>query len=164
MVKYLVIVESPTKEKTLKKILGENYLIKSSKGHIIDLPKTKLGIDIGNDFQPEYVTIPRQRSIVKELEKYSKDKDKIFLATDPDREGEAIAWHTTQACVSDEKCIAKRPDFKRVVFHEITKNAVTNAIQNPREIDPNLVDAQQARRIIDRLVGYNLSPDRKSVV
>jgi len=151
MVKYLVIVESPTKEKTLKKILGENYLIKSSKGHIIDLPKTKLGIDIENDFQPEYVTIPRQRSIVKELEKYSKDKDKIFLATDPDREGEAIAWHIAQK-------LKIKNDNNRVIFNEITERAVSQAFKNPREIDLNMVDSQKTRRLLDRLVGYKISP------
>jgi len=151
MVKYLVIVESPTKEKTLKKILGENYLIKSSKGHIIDLPKTKLGIDIGNDFQPEYVTIPRQRSIVKELEKYSKDKDKIFLATDPDREGEAIAWHIAQK-------LKIKNDNNRVSFNEITERAVSQAFKNPREINLNMVDSQKTRRLLDRLVGYKISP------
>lgn len=151
MVKYLVIVESPTKEKTLKKILGENYLIKSSKGHIIDLPKTKLGIDIENDFQPEYVTIPRQRSIVKELEKYSKDKDKIFLATDPDREGEAIAWHIAQK-------LKIKNDNNRVSFNEITERAVSQAFKNPREINLNMVDSQKTRRLLDRLVGYKISP------
>lgn len=151
MVKYLVIVESPTKEKTLKKILGEDYLIKSSKGHIIDLPKTKLGIDIENDFQPEYVTIPRQRSIVKELEKYSKDKDKIFLATDPDREGEAIAWHIAQK-------LKIKNDNNRVSFNEITERAVSQAFKNPREINLNMVDSQKTRRLLDRLVGYKISP------
>lgn len=151
MVKYLVIVESPTKEKTLKKILGENYLIKSSKGHIIDLPKTKLGIDIENDFQPEYVTIPRQRSIVKELEKYSRDKDKIFLATDPDREGEAIAWHIAQK-------LKIKNDNNRVSFNEITERAVSQAFKNPREINLNMVDSQKTRRLLDRLVGYKISP------
>jgi len=151
MVKYLVIVESPTKEKTLKKILGEDYLIKSSKGHIIDLPKTKLGIDIENDFQPEYVTIPRQRSIVKELEKYSKDKDKIFLATDPDREGEAIAWHIAQK-------LKIKNDNNRVSFNEITERAVSQAFRNPREINLNMVDSQKTRRLLDRLVGYKISP------
>jgi len=151
MIKYLVIIVSQTKEKTLKKILGENYLIKSSKGHIIDLPKTKLGIDIGNDFQPEYVTIPRQRSIVKELEKYSKDKDKIFLATDPDREGEAIAWHIAQK-------LKIKNDNNRVSFNEITERAVSQAFKNPREINLNMVDSQKTRRLLDRLVGYKISP------
>jgi len=151
MVKYLVIVESPTKEKTLKKILGENYLIKSSKGHIIDLPETKLGIDIKNNFQPEYVTIPRQRSIVKELEKYSKDKEKIFLATDPDREGEAIAWHIAQK-------LKIKDDNNRVSFNEITERAVSQAFKNPREINLNMVESQKTRRLLDRLVGYKISP------
>ncbi|MHC2995368.1 MAG: type I DNA topoisomerase [Candidatus Atribacteria bacterium] len=151
MVKYLVIVESPTKEKTLKKILGENYLIKSSRGHIIDLPKTKLGIDIEYNFQPEYVTIPRQRSIVKELEKYSKDKEKIFLATDPDREGEAIAWHIAQK-------LKIKDDNNRVSFNEITERAVSHAFKNPREINLNMVESQKTRRLLDRLVGYKISP------
>jgi len=151
MVKYLVIVESPTKEKTLKKILGENYLIKSSKGHIIDLPETKLGIDIKNNFQPEYVTIPRQRGIVKELEKYSKDKEKIFLATDPDREGEAIAWHIAQK-------LKIKDDNNRVSFNEITERAVSQAFKNPREINLNMVESQKTRRLLDRLVGYKISP------
>lgn len=151
MVKYLVIVESPTKEKTLKKILGKNYIIKSSRGHIIDLPKTKLGIDIEYNFQPEYVTIPRQRSIVKELEKYSKDKEKIFLATDPDREGEAIAWHIAQK-------LKIKDDNNRVSFNEITERAVSHAFKNPREINLNMVESQKTRRLLDRLVGYKISP------
>jgi len=151
MVKYLVIVESPTKEKTLKKILGKNYIIKSSRGHIIDLPKTKLGIDIEYNFQPEYVTIPRQRSIVKELEKYSKDKEKIFLATDPDREGEAIAWHIAQK-------LKIKDDNNRVSFNEITERAVSHAFKNPREINLNMIESQKTRRLLDRLVGYKISP------
>ena len=151
MSKFLVIVESPTKERTLKKILGENYLIKSSKGHVIDLPKTKLGIDIENSFQPEYVVIPKQRNILNELEKHSKNKEKIFLATDPDREGEAIAWHIAQ------KLKIKNND-NRVSFNEITEKAVTQAFKNPREISLNMVDSQKTRRLLDRLVGYKISP------
>jgi len=151
MTKYLVIVESPTKEKTLKKILGKDYIIKSSKGHLIDLPKTKLGIDIENDFKPEYVVIPKQRSALKELEESVKGKEKVFLATDPDREGEAIAWHIAQRLnVKDAK--------SRVSFNEITEKAVSQSIKNPREINLNMVNSQKARRLLDRLVGYKVSP------
>jgi len=151
MTKYLVIVESPTKEKTLKKILGRDYTIKSSKGHLIDLPKTKLGIDIENDFKPEYVVIPKQRSALKELEKSVKGKEKVFLATDPDREGEAIAWHIAQKLnVKDAK--------SRISFNEITEKAVSQSIKNPREINLNMVNSQKTRRLLDRLVGYKVSP------
>jgi DNA topoisomerase-1 len=151
MTKYLVIVESPTKEKTLKKILGRDYTIKSSKGHLIDLPKTKLGIDVENNFQPEYVVIPKQRRVLKELEEITKSKEKVFLATDPDREGEAIAWHIAQKLkVKDVK--------NRVSFNEITEKAVTQAFKNPREINLNMVNSQKARRLLDRLVGYKISP------
>jgi DNA topoisomerase-1 len=151
MTKYLVIVESPTKEKTLKKILGKDYTIKSSKGHLIDLPKTKLGIDIENGFQPEYVVIPKQRRALKELEESVKGKEKVFLATDPDREGEAIAWHIAQKLNVKE---AK----SRVSFNEITEKAVSQSIKNPREINVNMVNSQKARRLLDRLVGYKVSP------
>jgi len=151
MTKYLVIVESPTKEKTLKKILGKDYTIKSSKGHLIDLPKTKLGIDVENNFKPEYVVIPKQRRVLKELEESTKDKAKVFLATDPDREGEAIAWHIAQRLnVKDKK--------NRVTFNEITERAVSQAIKKPREINLNMVNSQKTRRLLDRLVGYKISP------
>ena len=151
MSKYLVIVESPTKEKTLKKILGRDYIIKSSKGHLIDLPKTKLGIDVENNFQPEYVVIPKQRRVLKELEESSKGKEKVFLATDPDREGEAIAWHIAQKLnVKDGK--------HRVSFNEITEKAVSQSFKNPREINLDMVNSQKARRLLDRLVGYKVSP------
>ena len=151
MTKYLVIVESPTKEKTLNKILGKDYIIKSSKGHLIDLPKTKLGIDVENNFQPEYVVIPRQRRVLKELEKSTKGREKVFLATDPDREGEAIAWHIAQKLkVTEGK--------NRVSFNEITEKAVSQAFKNPREINLNMVNSQKARRLLDRLVGYKISP------
>jgi len=151
MAKYLVIVESPTKEKTLKKILGRDYTIKSSKGHLIDLPKTKLGIDIENDFKPEYVVIPKQRRTLKELQESVKGKEKVFLATDPDREGEAIAWHIAQRLnIKDAK--------SRVSFNEITEKAVSQSIKNPREINLNMVNSQKARRLLDRLVGYKVSP------
>ncbi len=151
MTKYLVIVESPTKEKTLKKILGDDYIIKSSKGHLIDLPKTKLGISIENNFQPEYVVIPKQRRVLKELEESTKGKEKVFLATDPDREGEAIAWHIAQK-------LKIKNDNNRVSFNEITERAVSQAFKNPREINLNMVDSQKARRLLDRLVGYKVSP------
>lgn len=151
MSKFLVIVESPTKEKTLKRILGKDYLIKSSKGHLIDLPKTKLGVDVENNFEPKYVVVPKQRGTLKELAKTIKGKEKVFLATDPDREGEAIAWH-----------IAQKLDIKdinsRVTFNEITQRAVLKAINNPREINLNMVNSQKTRRILDRLVGYKISP------
>jgi len=151
MTKYLLIVESPTKEKTLKKILGRDYTIKSSKGHLIDLPKTKLGIDIENDFKPEYVVIPKQRRTLKELQESVKGKEKVFLATDPDREGEAIAWHIAQKLnLKDAK--------SRVSFNEITEKAVSQSIKNPREINLNMVNSQKARRLLDRLVGYKVSP------
>ena len=151
MTKYLVIVESPTKEKTLKKILGKDYTIKSSKGHLIDLPKTKLGIDVENNFNPEYVVIPKQRKVLKELQESSKGKEKVFIATDPDREGEAIAWHIAlKLNVKDEK--------NRVSFNEITEKAVSQAFENPREINLDMVNSQKARRLLDRLVGYKVSP------
>ena len=151
MTKYLVIVESPTKEKTLKKILGRDYTIKSSKGHLIDLPKTKLGIDIENNFLPEYVVIPKQRKILKELEESIKGKEKVFLATDPDREGEAIAWHIAQKLnVKDVK--------NRVSFNEITEKAVSQSFKEPKNINLNMVNSQKARRLLDRLVGYKVSP------
>lgn len=151
MAKYLVIVESPTKEKTLKKILGSDYTIKSSKGHLIDLPKTKLGIDVENNFQPEYVVIPKQRRLLKELEESTKGKEKVFLATDPDREGEAIAWHIAQK-------LNVKEGKNRISFNEITERAVSQAFKNPREIDLNMVNSQKARRLLDRLVGYKISP------
>lgn len=151
MTKYLVIVESPTKEKTLKKILGKDYTIKSSKGHLIDLPKTKLGIDVENNFRPEYVVIPKQRRVLKELEKSTISKEKVFLATDPDREGEAIAWHIAQKLKVEK-------GKNRISFNEITEKAVSQAFKNPREINLNMVNSQKARRLLDRLVGYKISP------
>lgn len=151
MTKYLVIVESPTKEKTLKKILGKDYTIKSSKGHLIDLPKTKLGIDVENNFRPEYVIIPKQRRVLKELEESTKGKEKVFLATDPDREGEAIAWHIAQK-------LKVNKGKNRISFNEITEKAVSQAFKNPREINLNMVNSQKARRLLDRLVGYKISP------
>lgn len=152
MTKSLVIVESPAKAKTIKKFLGKNYTVKASVGHIIDLPKSKLGIDIENNFQPEYITIRGKGPILKEIRAEAKKAKKIYLATDPDREGEAISWHLCNALKIDEDTPC------RIEFHEITKNAIKNAIKKPRKIDKNLVDAQQARRVLDRLVGYKISP------
>lgn len=152
MQKNLVIVESPAKAKTIKRFLGRNYKVKASVGHVRDLPKSKLGIDIENDFEPRYITIRGKGPVVKELKSEAKKSDKIFLATDPDREGEAISWHLAYILDLDEN------EPIRVEFSEITKNAVLKAVENPRPIDKNLVDAQQARRILDRLVGYKISP------
>lgn len=150
----LIIVESPTKAKTISKFLGKGYIVKSSFGHIRDLPKSKLGVDTEKDFEPQYVIPTKSRKIVTELKKAAKKIDVIVLASDDDREGEAIAWHITKALDTDKLKI----ETKRIVFHEITKTAIENSLKNPREIDMNLVDAQQARRVLDRLVGYELSP------
>jgi len=146
----LVIVESPTKAKTIQKFLGEDFKIKSSFGHVRDLPKSKLGIDVEKNFAPEYIIPTKTKKVVSELKKESAKADQTILATDEDREGESIAWHLKEAL--------KLEDPERIVFHEITKSAIENALKNPRKIDFNLVDAQQARRILDRIVGYKLSP------
>ena len=148
----LVIVESPSKAKTIKKYLGGDYDVIASQGHIIDLPSSKLAVDIDNDFKPEYKTMKGKSSIIKNIKKLAKDKDVVYLATDPDREGEAIAWHLKNVLgiKDNEKC--------RIEFNEITKNAVKKAVQKPRVVNQALVNAQQARRILDRLVGYKLSP------
>jgi DNA topoisomerase-1 len=148
----LIIVESPTKSKIISKFLGKDYLVKSSFGHIRDLPKSKLGVDVEKDFTPKYLIPAKARKAVKELKDALKKADLLILATDEDREGEAIAWHITQALD------IKKVEIKRIVFHEITKQAINKALENPRELDMNLVDAQQARRVLDRLVGYELSP------
>ena len=152
MQKNLVIVESPAKAKTIRKFLGKNYKVEASVGHVRDLPKSKLGIDIENNFEPRYITIRGKGPVVQELKRAAKKSEKIFLATDPDREGEAISWHL--AHILD----IEKDELVRVEFNEITKKAVLNAIKNPRTIDKNLVDSQQARRILDRLVGYKISP------
>jgi len=150
--KKLVIVESPTKAKTIQKFLSSDYKVESSYGHIRDLPKSKMGIDIEHDFAPQYVIPTKNRKRVTELKKLSKKAQEVYFATDEDREGEAISWHLKHALeVPDEKS-------KRIVFHEVTKSAIANALEHPRTIDINLVDAQQARRVLDRLVGYELSP------
>lgn len=152
----LVIVESPTKAKTLSKILNDTYVIKASMGHICDLPKSGLGIDVEHDFAPEYVVSDKTKKTLRDLKKSAKDSKVIILATDPDREGEAIAWHLTRLLVSKDK---QHPySFERVVFHELTENAINDAFEHSGKLDLNLVNAQQARRILDRLVGYKLSP------
>lgn len=152
----LVIVESPTKARTLSRFLGDKYQIEASMGHIRDLPKGSLGVEVENNFQPDYV-IPRdKRKKVTELKKAAQKADELWLATDPDREGEAIAWHLQHILTESHK--GKMPTIKRVVFHEITESAIKEAFAHPREIDIQLVDAQQARRVLDRLVGYKLSP------
>ncbi|MBN2285329.1 MAG: type I DNA topoisomerase [Tissierellales bacterium] len=152
MAKNLVIVESPSKAKTIAKFLGSNYKVKASVGHIRDLPKSRLGIDIENDFEPGYINIRGKGDIIKDLKKEASKASKIYLATDPDREGEAISWHLANILNLDPK------DKIRIEFNEITKNAITNAKKNPRGINIDLVDAQQARRVLDRLVGYMISP------
>ena len=152
MAKNLVIVESPTKVKTIKKFLGKNYEVVASQGHVRDLPKSSLGIDVDNDFEPRYITIRGKGDLLSSLRKEVKKADHIYLATDPDREGEAISWHLLEALN------LKGKDVKRITFNEITKNAVKASFKKPRDIDLSLVDAQQARRILDRLVGYEISP------
>ena len=153
MAKKLIIVESPAKVKTIKKYLGTGYTVDASQGHVRDLPKSRLGIDVDHDFDVDYITIRGKGDLLAKLRKEAKTADKIYLATDPDREGEAISWHLVKALKldGDER-------VSRISFNEITKKAVTEAIKNPRRIDENLVDAQQARRVLDRLVGYQISP------
>ncbi|GAA0176905.1 type I DNA topoisomerase [Clostridium sediminicola] len=148
----LVIVESPAKAKTIGKYLGKNYKVKASMGHVRDLPKSQLGVDVDNNYTPKYITIRGKGTLLAELRKEAKKSDKVFLATDPDREGEAISWHLLKALKINED------DQCRIVFNEITKNAIKNAIKEPRKINQNVVDAQQARRVLDRLVGYKISP------
>lgn len=152
MAKYLVIVESPTKVKTIKKFLGANYEVAASNGHVRDLPKSQLGIDVEKDYEPKYITIRGKGDILAALRKSAKKADKVFLATDPDREGEAISWHLSKALKLEEKSI------NRITFNEITKSAVKDSLKHPRKLDVDLVDAQQARRILDRMVGYRISP------
>ena len=148
----LVIVESPSKASTIKGYLGSNYKVVASKGHVRDLPKSSLGVDIENNFEAHYINIRGKGDLIKEIKKEAKAANKIFLATDPDREGEAISWHLATALgIPVEKTL-------RVTFNEITKTAVKSAIKEPRQIDMNLVNAQQARRILDRIVGYKISP------
>ncbi len=152
MPKYLVIVESPAKAATIKKFLGKNYEVMASNGHVRDLPKSQMGIDIENDFEPKYITIRGKGELLAKLRKEVKKADKVYLATDPDREGEAISWHLSYALKLDPK------KTSRITFNEITQNAVKQSIKNARDIDMNLVDAQQVRRALDRIVGYSISP------
>ncbi len=152
MPKNLVIVESPAKAKTIQKYLGKDYKVESSYGHIVDLPKKDMGIDIENDFQPQYVVSPDKKEVVNRLKKEAKTADTVWLASDEDREGEAIAWHLFN------ELDLKKENTKRIVFHEITEKAIKNAIDNPRDIDIDLVNAQQARRVLDRIVGFEVSP------
>lgn len=148
----LVIVESPAKARTIEKYLGSNYKVVASMGHLRDLPKSTLGVDIEGGFVPKYLPVKGREDVIDDLKKKSKAANTVYLATDPDREGEAISWHLKELlALDDEKA-------KRVTFNEITKKVVTESIQHPREIDQDLVDAQQARRILDRIVGYKLSP------
>jgi len=158
---HLVIVESPTKAKTINKFLGKGYLVRSSFGHVRDLPKGKLGVDVDNDFKPKYIIIAKAAQRVEELKEKAQKADSVILATDEDREGEAIAWHLTKALELEKlksKSQGSEKKIKRIVFHEITEKAIKKALDNPRDIDINLVNTQQARRILDRLVGYELSP------
>ena len=152
MKKALVIVESPAKVKTIKKFLSKDYAVEASMGHIRDLPKSQLGIDVDADFEPKYITIRGKSEITNRLKKEAKNAELVYLATDPDREGEAISWHLSKLLNLDESKI------RRVEFNEITKSAVTNAIKHPRKLDLDLIDAQQGRRVLDRLVGYKISP------
>ena len=152
MAKYLVIVESPAKVKTIKKFLGSNYEVMASMGHVRDLPKSQIGVSPDNDFEPKYITIRGKGDLIAALRREAKKAEKIYLATDPDREGEAISWHLTYALKLEGKKVY------RITFNEITKNAVRESLKHPREIDMSLVDAQQARRVLDRMVGYGISP------
>ncbi|MDD5156190.1 MAG: toprim domain-containing protein, partial [Candidatus Omnitrophica bacterium] len=147
----LVIVESPTKAKTISRILGEGFKVVSSMGHLIDLPRKELGVDIENEFQASYVSIPGRKKILAELKKEGKATENIYVATDPDREGEAIGWQLKDRLFKDKK-------VSRVVFHEITAGAIKEAFAHPRDFDLNMVEAQGGRRILDRIVGYFLSP------
>src|SRR5690625_6817425 len=152
MSEYLVIVESPAKAKTIERYLGKKYTVRASMGHVRDLPRSQMGVNVEENFEPKYITIRGKGDVLKELRKHAKKAKKIYLAADPDREGEAIAWHLAHALKIDDTSDC------RVVFNEITKDAIKESFKHPRAIDSDLVDAQQARRILDRLVGYNISP------
>ncbi len=152
MAKNLVIVESPAKAKTIEKFLGKDFKVESSFGHIADLPSKELGVDVDNDFQPKYIVDKDKQALVKKLKDLADKAETIWLASDEDREGEAISWHLAEELGLDKK------KTKRIVFNSVTKSAIQKAIENPREINYNLVNAQQARRVLDRLVGYELSP------
>jgi DNA topoisomerase-1 len=148
-----VIVESPAKAKTINKYLGRDFQVKASMGHVRDLPKKKLGVDVKKGFAAEYEALPARKKVLDELKAAAKDAEAVYLAADPDREGEAICWHLSEALGG-----RSRKKYRRVVFNEITKKAVQQAFENPVDVDPKKVDAQQARRILDRLVGYKVSP------
>src|SRR3989344_4864180 len=148
----LILVESPTKSKTISKFLGPEYKVMASFGHVRDLPKSKMGVDVEHDFEPKYLIPAKAKKVIAELKEVEKKAEEVIYATDEDREGESIAWHLAQALKHDPA------EAKRIVFHEITKSAIEHALEKPRHIDMHLVDAQQARRILDRLVGYELSP------
>ena len=152
MAKNLVIVESPAKAKTIQKFLGSNYEVIASNGHVRDLPKSQLGVDIEHGFEPKYITIRGKGDLVSRLKKEAHKVDRVYLATDPDREGEAISWHLAHVLNLPEQTT------KRITFNEITKDAVRKSLKQARGIDQNLVDAQQARRVLDRIVGYKMSP------
>jgi len=152
MPRKLLIVESPAKARTIGKILGKDFIVKASVGHVRDLPKNSLGVDEDDDFEPQYQVLPDKEAVVSELRRAAKKADEIYVATDPDREGEAIGWHIIELLQSTGH------PLRRVEFHEITKRAVEEAFEEPRNVDMDRVDAQQARRVIDRLVGYRLSP------
>src|SRR5918998_1628587 len=152
MAKNLLIVESPAKAKTIEKILGEDFEVKSCYGHIRDLEKEEMGIDINNNYKPKYIVPEDKQKVVKELKQLAKKSDEVWLATDEDREGEAISWHLCEVLGLDPE------NTKRIVFHEITKPAIKQAVGRPRTVDMNLVNAQQARRVLDRIVGFELSP------
>src|SRR3989344_6781812 len=155
----LVIVESPTKAKKISSFLGSDFSVLASFGHVRDLPKSKLGVDVEHNFEPHYLIPAKAKKVVAELKEAAGKADQVILATDEDREGEAIAWHLVKALDLESKNQkTKNKSVRRIAFHEITKPAIMNALENPREIDLNLVDAQQARRVLDRLVGYELSP------
>src|SRR5437763_3063794 len=168
LAKGLVIVESPTKAKTIEKYLGKGYTVEASLGHVKDLPKSTLGVDIDNDFETEYIVIPGKEKVIAKLKKLAVGMDTIYLAPDPDREGEAIAAHLAEELGDGKKKKKKKGEkkgekngherFRRVTFNEITQRAVREAFEHPRDIDQHLVDAQQARRVLDRLVGYQVSP------
>src|SRR5215212_7645110 len=153
MAKSLVVVESPAKAKTINKYLGRNYKVIASMGHVRDLPKSKLGVDIEEDFEPSYEVIASRKKVLKELKDAAKESDDIFIATDPDREGEAIGWH-----LAEELGAGNRKKIQRLMFNEITKKGVLAALEHPTKINKQMVDAQQARRVLDRLVGYKISP------
>ena len=152
--KNLVIVESPTKVKAIKKFLGSNYEVAASNGHVRDLPKSRMGVDVEHDYDPQYITIRGKGELLAGLRKMVKKADHVYLATDPDREGEAIAWHLIAALKLEEN----KSKVSRITFNEITKNAVRESLKHARQIDMDLVDAQQARRVLDRVVGYEISP------